>query len=316
MAQSQPRSIGYVTLDVFTTERFKGNPLAIVRLSHDDELAQGVKQNIAREFNLSETVFLHPSSPETPSRTCEIFTLTEELPFAGHPTIGTLVHLATTDSLSTDVVQSITLQTKAGPIRATFNKETRVAEASIPHNVRIHQKPVPWQSVVDAHLSLQGIGAGAEISCPLVSIVRGMTFVLVKLPHLEALASLTVSGSHIDPSVLQWDEGWESFTAPYFYVLTSENEGTGQIHIRSRMLEPSIGEDPATGSAASALSAYLALQRGTGGLTYSFNVEQGVEMGRKSEIGIKVRLNESGQTVKEVFLSGSAVSISQGTMFV
>ncbi|KAL9587625.1 MAG: hypothetical protein Q9212_000079 [Teloschistes hypoglaucus] len=316
MAQLQPQSVRYVTLDVFTAERFKGNPLAIVKLPSDVTLGQDVKQRIAREFNLSETVFLHPPSSETPSRTCDIFTPSEELPFAGHPTIGTLVYLATTDGLATEVVQSLTLQTKAGLIKASFDEETGVAEASIPHNVRIHQKPVPWRSIVDAHPSLKGLEAGSTTSCPLVSIVQGMTFIIINLPRLEDLASLTLGGSAIDPRVLQWEEGWESFTAPYFYVVVSEDEDGRKMHVRSRMLEPSIGEDPATGSAASALAAYLALQRGTASATYSFNIEQGVEMGRKSEIGVKVRLDESGKAVKEVILSGSAVPVSQGTMVV
>ncbi|KAL8663867.1 MAG: hypothetical protein Q9202_003553 [Teloschistes flavicans] len=316
MAQSQPKSVRYVTLDVFTTERFKGNPLAIVKLPSDVTFDQDVKQRIAREFNHSETVFLHPPSSETPSRTCDIFTLNEELPFAGHPTIGTLVYLATTDGLATDVIQSITLQLKAGPIQGNFNEETGLAEASIPHVVRIHRKPVPWQSIVDVHPSLKGLEAGSTTPCPLVSIVQGMSFVVIKLPRLEELASLTLGGSPIDPGVLQWDEGWESFTAPYFYVVVSEDRGGEQMHIRSRMLEPNGGEDPATGSAASALAAYLALQRGSASATYSFKIEQGVEMGRKSEIGVKVRLDESGKAVKEVILSGSAVPVSQGTMLI
>lgn len=317
MAQSHPeKSIRYVTLDVFTRERFKGNPLAIVELPDDFDLEQEAKQGIAREFNLSETVFLHPPSSQTSARKYDIFTSTEELPFAGHPTIGTLVYLGSGRDAAGGGMESITLHAKAGPIKATFNGDTRVAEASIPHNVRIHQTPVPWQSVLNSQPCLKRLKVPSEPSCPMVSIVKGMTFVLIDLPHVEVLASLTVGGPRLDPSAFRWDEGWESFTAPYFYVVISEDPGARYMRLRTRMIEPVCGEDPATGSAASALSSYLALQRGTAGAAYSFSVEQGVEMGRASDIGIVVTLDLSGDAVKEVILSGSAVPVSKGTIFV
>ncbi|KAL8737711.1 MAG: hypothetical protein Q9181_001429 [Wetmoreana brouardii] len=316
MAHSQSdKSLRYVTLDVFTEERFKGNPLAIVELS--SEVGQEVKQRIAREFNLSETVFLHPPSNGTFDRRCDIFTTTEELPFAGHPTIGTLVYLGSQVDGAGGRAQSITLRTKAGPINAKFDRDTEVAEAGIPLNVRIHQKSVPWQTIFDAQPSLDRLPVECKQPCRLVSIVKGMTFVLINLPHVEDLVNLTVGGPRLDPSTIKWDEGWASFTAPYYYVITSDDESATPLHIRTRMIDPSIGEDPATGSAASALSSYLALtlyMRTAGRTTHIFSIEQGTEMGRKSEIGVKVTLDNSGESVKEVLLSGSAVPISQGSM--
>ncbi|KAI4207221.1 MAG: hypothetical protein LQ349_009871 [Xanthoria aureola] len=313
MIRAHPNaSVRYVTLDVFTRERFKGNPLAIVEMPLGGELTPETKQRIAREFNFSETVFLHPRSSEVSRRTIDIFTTTQELPFAGHPTIGTLVYLCTgPDSVKEDNNQSFTLQTKAGPIQANASGDT--AEASIPHNVRVHKIPVPWQSILNAQPSLRSAGAGFSTPCPLVSIVKGMTFVLVELPQVEDLAALTVGGPRVDS--VEWDQGWESFTAPYFYAIVSEDEEARHVAVRVRMIESTVGEDPATGSAASALSTYLALQRGTAGSTYSFSIEQGVEMGRHSEIGVKVTLNDSGDGVEDVVLAGSAVLVSEGKLY-
>ncbi|KAL8940478.1 MAG: hypothetical protein Q9216_002807 [Gyalolechia sp. 2 TL-2023] len=319
MAQSKAETaVGFVTFDVFTKSRFNGNPLAIVEIPPGSDLSQQTKQRIAREFNYSETVFLHPPSSQgtASNRRYDIFTTAEELPFAGHPTIGTLVYLFLQGNQAQSAAVPITLQAKAGPILAHFNRETGIAEADIPHNVRIHQASVPLQSIVDVQPSMQKLEANIQPSCPLVSIVKGMTFVLVNLPRTEDLAELIVGGPGIDRDTLRWDHGWESFTAPYFYTIVSENEERKYQHIRSRMIEPVCGEDPATGSAASTLCTYLALRRGLADTAYNFTIEQGVEMGRHSDIGVKVELGSSGNSVKNVILSGSAVEVSKGTMVV
>ncbi|KAL9000816.1 MAG: hypothetical protein Q9169_000570 [Polycauliona sp. 2 TL-2023] len=311
MAQPHPNaSVRFVTLDVFTKERYRGNPLAIVEVPGEGGFDQQTKQRIAREFNFSETVFLHPQKPEASYRSIDIFATTEELPFAGHPTIGTLVYLSTDPNTADQgQTQSLTLQTKAGPINANISGHT--AMASIPHNVRMHEMPVPWNSILDAQPSLRSVEAGNAGACPLVSIVKGMTFVLVRLPSMQDLAALTTGGPRLGS--IEWDRGWESFTAPYFYTIHSEDEEARHMAVRARMIEPTCGEDPATGSAASALSTYLALQKGRAGSTYSFSIEQGVEMGRHSEIGVQVTLNSGG--VQDVVLAGSAVLITEGTLY-
>ncbi|KAI4185529.1 MAG: hypothetical protein L6R41_004074 [Letrouitia leprolyta] len=317
MARSQGETaVHFVTLDVFTQQRFSGNPLAIVEIPLDSDLSPQEKQRIAREFNYSETVFLHaPSSGATASnRRYDIFTTTEELPFAGHPTIGTIVHLCQAEEQVESATSSMTLQAKAGPIIAQFNRETRIAEASITNDVRIHQTPVQLQNILNVQPSMQKLGPSLEPSYPLVSIVKGMTFVLINLPRTEDLAELIVGGPGIDRNSLKWDDGWVSFTAPYFYAIVSEDEERKQIRIRSRMIEPVCGEDPATGSAASALCAYLALRRASANTAYSFTVEQGIEMGRHSTIGVKIKLDSSGKSVEKVVLSGSAVRVSQGKL--
>ena len=327
--QPVPKCLEFVTLDVFTTERFKGNPLAIVKVPGKFSLDQYNKQLIAREFNFSETVFLHEPEEGPSTRKIDIFTTTAELPFAGHPTIGTICYIGSTMDSPT---QGLTLFTKAGPIAARYDSATKMAEAEIPHDVKVHQCTVDWQQVVESQPSLrrisdpegqsifeQWIHAGPDeprATFPVVSIVKGMTFILVDFPSSHFLQA--VEPSHVainnSGSKIELDRGWSpSFIAPYFYERSS-GEVDGIIRIEARMIDPEMGEDPATGSAACTLGTYLALRRGEAGKTYSYEVKQGSYMGRNSLIEVKVTLDESGTTVKKVVLGGTAVVITRGTI--
>lgn len=157
---------------------------------------------------------------------------------------------------------------------------------------------------------------GTETSFPIVSIVDGMNFVLVDFPRLDDyLEKVRSDQREIDPTVTRLDQGWSSaIIAPYYYVLLGD-EGDDITRIRTRMIMDPVDEDPATGSAAAALASYLSLQKGEAGKTYSYEINQGVEMGRSSQIGVKVALDDSGRSVKQVFLSGTAVAVMQGTVF-
>lgn len=322
-----PKRLEYVTLDVFTTERFKGNPLAIVKVPRNFDLDQDKRQLIAREFNFSETVFLHESEEGESTWKIDIFTTTAELPFAGHPTIGTLCYIGSTLK---SPEHDLTLLTKAGPIAARYDSVAKMAEAEIPHNVNIHQSTVSWQKVVESQPSLPQVSDGkehniwlqwicgglddTEATFPVVSIVKGMTFVLVRFPSGNFLDEIEESHLAINQGNTELDRGWSpSFVAPYFYHEFSGGVD-GITGVEARMIDPEMGEDPATGSAACALSAYLALQEGRAGKTYRYEIHQGVYMGRDSRIGVKVTLDESGKNVKQVLLAGSAVLVTQGTI--
>ena len=315
------KRLDFVTLDVFTTERFKGNPLAVVKVPGTFALDQDKKQLIAREFNFSETVFLHECQDGTSAWKIDIFTTIAELPFAGHPTIGTLCYIGSNMESPT---QELTLLTKAGPIAARYSSRTRLAEAEIPHNVKVHQATVNRLQVVESQPSLrQVIGFEQWISdnpdqprasFPVVSIVKGMTFILVDFPNHNCLKAIQQSRFGI--SDIRLDVGWaSSFISPYFYVEDSCGDD-GIAKIEARMIHPEIGEDPATGSAACTLSAYLALQKGEPGKTYSYKIKQGIDMGRDSRIEVRVTLDESGRNVKKVLLGGAAVLVIQGTIAV
>lgn len=329
---SPSESLNFVTVDVFTKDRYKGNPLAIVYIPRLWSVDQARKQAVAREFNLSETVFLHDGEDESLDRKIDIFLPNIEIPFAGHPTIGTIFCICADKTSRSSSGENLTIYTKAGPIAASFDHEKRLATASIPHKFHIHRSSVHWKSIAEVQLALmesrkldghQSLEAwtrranGSETTFPIVSIVDGMSFVLVDFPQVDDyLVKVRVGYPSIDPEATRLDEGWSSSVlAPYYYVILPAQEDK-TIRVRTRMIMPNVGEDPATGSAAAALSSYLALQRGQSSYTYTYEIEQGVEMGRRSEIGVKVTLDESGKLVKEVLLSGTATPVMKGTLII
>lgn len=298
--------------------RFKGNQLAVVHvpaslpLPASVLLPQETKQTIAREFNFSETVFLHDAVAGTLDRRLDIFTLKEELPFAGHPIIGTICHVCQSEE---PPLESVTLLCKAGPIVGWYDPEKKLAEAEIPHNVRIHQAPVSGRAVLKAQSYLSRTSVVTN-ELRVVSIVKGLSFVLIQVPSISPhLDKLEVSGHSVDCDSVKLDDGWApSFIGTYFYAITSHSSDR-VVRLRTRMLEPSIGEDSATGSAASTLASFLALKDGTGKMTFYYSIEQGVEMGRASEIQVKVTLDASGKAVEKVVLAGRAVHVTQGVLF-
>ncbi|KAH7035643.1 uncharacterized protein B0I36DRAFT_318785 [Microdochium trichocladiopsis] len=390
----------FATLDVFTSTRMQGNPLAVVTVPRHlrDKLAQADKQRIAREFNLSETVFLHEaggggdddaegtaaaaedgagSSPGSRGRRriVDIFTVDREIPFAGHPTIGTAVwclfhedgkYSGSSAAAAADgggVPALDALITKAGPIGITTSSSTsssgrsvasgaelggestagQFVSASIPHNVHIHEHTLADILNISSPPSndgrvpeVEGLSAdpairAAELAAPVVSIVNGMTFLLVKLSSLEALGRVAISAldyAKLSPSAagekkFLLDEGWrDSLVARYYYVDVPANgnqAGVGKEedvrHLRTRMIEFNM-EDPATGSAASALACYLTLAGGTG---KKFVMTQGVEMGRKSVISIETTTKgasgDGGKVeIGEVHLGGTAVVVMKGVL--
>lgn len=313
----------FATLDVFTGKRMEGNPLAVVKVpaALKDKLTQAQKQKIAQEFNLSETTFLHlPEDGEaSPSALAvDIFTIESELPFAGHPTIGTAV--LARHHLFPSVA---TLNIKAGPIGLEPYGPSSHIRAKIPHNVHLHARTLADVIPADRHASYDGLSQSepairaAELSAPAFSIVKGMTFVLVKLPSLELLGR--VGRTRLDfaqtPAPLLDPEWAPSFVARYYYV--DEGEEGGARKIRTRMVELGF-EDPATGSAASCLAAYLTLAEG-GGEGKGFEIVQGVEMGRRSEIRVDTTAERDGQgqvQIKDLYLGGEAVVVQKGTIMV
>lgn len=296
----------FVTLDVFTTTRYRGNPLAVVTIPAGvPPPSQDQKQAIAREFNLSETVFVHdvPDPESNKQRVINIFVTNAELPFAGHPTIGTAVFLR---PHGVD-----TLITKAGPIPLVETAPGHI-QAAIPHNVRQHRRSIadlsdPAPGQLNPNPAIRRL----ELDAPLFSIVNGMTFALVHLPDLDHLATVTPSVTPFRTDQLL-DDGWQyGFLSMYYFVHIGQRDEDGKtvFSIRSRMMESF--EDPATGSAACALSSYLTLrQSGLQNQTFRFEIDQGVEMGRESNIVVEVTLRDS--KIDTVKLSGTATQVMRG----
>jgi PhzF family phenazine biosynthesis protein len=166
----------YVTFDVFTQTAYLGNPLAIVHLplENDSHLSQIQKQKIAAEFNYSETVFLHAeTSPGC--RKVDIFTRFQEIPFAGHPVIGTAHYLRQyTAAKEKQNVNKIRMIIKAGVVDVEFDS-TGLAIAEVPHNLRIHKESVRIERILSQHPELVSLKSSLQDHCSVVSSVKGMT---------------------------------------------------------------------------------------------------------------------------------------------
>lgn len=223
-----------------------------------------------------------------------------ELPFAGHPTIGTACYAL--GSLAKGAAKG-RLHIPAGTVEAEFSNGA--AKAAIPHNVHVHsQQPFSVTDVQALQPSLQG---GRVLSVDIVSPVKGMNFVCVELEDLETLALVECTGKRPAAKLdAEWDVG---FVGALFYVKTGSEEGGKKIKLRTRMIE-GVMEDPATGSASCALSAFLSLKAKEKSVDYELT--QGVEMGRQSDIGISVVLNEALDGVERLEMSGSSVKVMEG----
>ncbi|KAK2591661.1 hypothetical protein QQS21_010646 [Conoideocrella luteorostrata] len=287
-----PTELPFQTFDVFTSTRYKGNPLAIVTIPPSLILTHIQKQLIAREFNLSETVFIHDVDASSPSstRNIDIFLPLAEIPFAGHPTIGAAVSLA--DKNVT------TLVTKAGPIP--------LRQTDLPKNLYNADN-------LQANPQIRDM----ELNAPVVSIVNGVTFILIELPSLEELAQVRQTAVEF-PSEQFLDERWNNgLVARLYYVKMGETKyenGLPVVTLRTRMMEQSF-EDPATGSAACCLGSYLSIQ-GDKQTTPSrrYDITQGVEMGKESNIVVKVQVKD--EKIDTVHLAGTAVQAMRGFVFV
>lgn len=323
----------FITLDVFTDTCFLGNPLALVIVEDKerDTLSKEKKQLVAKEFNLSETAFLylrpgeslqHPDRSSS-VREVSIFTNEAELPFAGHPTIGTVYFLL--QHLDWDFIDTIT--PPCGPIRISRAEDGRVS-ASIPQDVHLHSRTLrslyelgDKQVAALVRPSLHGDEdiRNAELDAPVFSIVKGMTFLLVELPSLDHLARIDL-GKRLDPGsyarLLDAGPWGHGFVSRYYYVpravaAAGEDGRRGEAY-QARMVDLGF-EDPATGSAASCLASYLSLAGDADEVRY--RVTQGVEMKRRSEIEVNVVSGAGGdgtRVIKEVRLGGTAKVVMRG----
>lgn len=294
------------TADVFTSRIFGGNPLAVFPDARG--LSSERMQQIAREFNLSETVFVLP--PELPEHTrrLRIFTPSAELPFAGHPTIGTAHVLASAGEIPiTSDVTRIVFEEGAGTvpvaIRSSGGQPTS-AQLSAPVRPVFGSHPVS-RVELGAVLSLnpsdilEGDVAPQAVSC-------GVPFLFVPVRDRDALRRIRVDLS-------RWEELLASSWAPHLYVFAFDPEGEGaDLHARSFVPALGIPEDPATGAAAAALAAYLGVRDTMQHGTARWVVEQGFQMGRPSIL--EVEADKRDGEVIAIRLAGASVLVSEGAM--
>ena len=297
----------FYTADVFTDRIFGGNPLAVFPSA--EGLTTDQMQRVARELNLSETVFvLEPEDPEN-TRRLRIFTPQVELPFAGHPTLGTAHLLAAIGEvpIEEDDLAEVVFEEGIGPVRVTISAQdgqpvfTQLSVVKLPE----FAKEIPSLRSIASALSLDiselllGDDRPTGVSC-------GVPFLIVPLRSLEALGR-----ARLDRET--WEGMLEETWAPHLYPFVYDAETEGAT-LRARMFAPAMGieEDPATGAAASALAGYLAALNKSADKTHSWTIEQGFEMGRPSLL--EVEADVEGGEVVAIRVGGATVLVSQGEM--
>ncbi len=291
----------YMVTDVFSNSALAGNPLAVVL--DEQGMSTESMQAIAREFNLSETTFIQRRSAEIEAKEgvrVRIFTTQEELPFAGHPTLGTasVLRARAPETVRDGIVM---LALNVGTVPVQFANEGSYGEMT--------QKDPEFNAELDKAEVARLTGLRTEDlhpHHPPQVVSTGTAFAIVLLNSAEALANLNVNQQEATPWLQERGARW-------FYVLgpTGAVSASGEPVFRARM-QFNGGEDPATGSAAGCAISYL-VARGIVESDTRILVTQGVEMQRPSEIFLTARRN--GAKVSNVRVGGSTVLVASGQLF-
>jgi len=281
----------FVLVDVFSDRAFGGNQLAV--FPDATGIADETMQQLAREFNFSESTFVLP--PSDPSCTCRvrIFTPNQELPFAGHPTVGTAAVLA---SLRGE--KEFVFEEGIGPVEVAVDGET----------IRFRLRSPRYDSSSEAP---PAAAVAAALSLPPDAIADcwyggvGLKFCFIRL----------ASPDLVDRAVLDkaaWASGVAGGWGREMYLFAGDFRDGGRLH--ARMFGPGVGvdEDPATGSACASLIASLAARSPEPDGSYRFRIDQGVAMGRASALeGAAIK---EGGRITEVSVGGQAAIVGHGTM--
>ena len=289
--------LDYLLMDVFTRERFKGNPLAVVLQA--DNLLDNQMQAIASEFNLSETVFINRPQQVRHTAALRIFTPQVELPFAGHPTVGAAVALGLQSRAS-----AIRLEEKVGVITCVIERiekhigQARFALPLLPDEVG----STPPALAIAGTLGLDPEDIGCEELKPAL-YSAGNPFYLIPVRDAACLRRIKLQRRG-------WDEIYP-FGRGSIYVFTRTPDEAG-FDLAARMFGAGmgVGEDPATGSAAAALIGLLSRNAGPG--QTEFTLRQGHEMGRPSTIQLQLRMDDGKLTHGGI--GGDAIVIGQGVL--
>jgi trans-2,3-dihydro-3-hydroxyanthranilate isomerase len=285
----------FVLVDVFTDRPFGGNQLAV--FPDAAGIADDTMQQLAREFNFSETTFVLP--PTDPSCTCRvrIFTPRQELPFAGHPTVGTAAVLASVSEGEAE--RQFVFEEGIGPVTVAVSSET----------IRFHLRSPRYESSSEAP--------------PLAAIARALA-----LPE-DAIADSWYAGvglkfcflrladrELVDRAVLDkaaWADGVAGGWSPAVYFFAcGVRDGANVVHARLFAPAAGIDEDPATGSASAALAASIAQRSPERDGTYHLRIDQGVAMGRPS--ALEGTAYKKGGRVTEIVVGGRATIVGHGSM--
>lgn len=302
----------YHTLDVFTDQLFGGNPLAVFPDARD--VPDADLQRIARELNLSETVFVRPPETEGGTRRVRIFTPGAEVPFAGHPTVGTAFFLVAAGEVEvTGETVTVVLEENVGPVPVEVTlaggRPIRARlTAAVPH------AETPTGLAPSELARLIGV-APDDLGAELPGLSRPLEPVLASagLPFLVVPVRDVAVAERASLDAAAWQALLpEGSLTRMVYVVAAGAVGAG-VDLHVRMFAPSVGvpEDPATGSAAAALGGALG-QRATRDGTHVWTAEQGLEMGRPSLLEIEATVTDGAVTTVKV--GGGAVLVAHAEM--
>jgi trans-2,3-dihydro-3-hydroxyanthranilate isomerase len=283
-------------VDVFAEQPFCGNQLAV--FTDARKLSTGLMQSLAREFNFAESTFVLPATDDKSSHQLRIFTPTAELPFAGHPILGTAAVLAHHGMLNEATQGNAVLQTASGSVDVAVRRVNKRFSAAFRINRVIEQKDTPpIRNVADA-LSLDP-GDIVDIQCA----SAGLPFCFIRLTGRDV-----VDKARLDHSM--WLAGLSGTWAPHLYLFAADPADRTQLY--ARMFAPGLGvnEDPATGSAAAALAGLFAHAEPSDRI--DLQIAQGVALGRPSTIHASGMRRGDGTIRIEV--GGDAVVLGRGVI--
>lgn len=295
----------FVTLDVFAARPHAGNPLAVVLDSGGLDAA--AMQAIAREFNLSETVFVLPPANPAHRAAIRIFTPERELPFAGHPTVGTAVLLALRDAKEGRSAELLVLEEEVGVVPCAVDRNTERTGRATFTLPRLPEELEPAASLplLAGALGLDRRDIGFDTHAPSV-FSAGLGFTLVPVATRKALA-----GIRLDTSL--WSQAMRPAGQENAFAYCRETVEAGH-HFHARMFAPGMGlaEDPATGSAVAAFAGAIMRFEKPGDGEHRLVIEQGYEMGRPSQIELGLRVVDGA--LASATIGGTAVVMSEGNL--
>ncbi|WP_026620299.1 trans-2,3-dihydro-3-hydroxyanthranilate isomerase [Ensifer sp. WSM1721] len=299
-------TVSFVTVDVFTSKRFAGNQLAVIPDARG--LSDREMQAIATEFGYSEVTFVLP--PENPENTARvrIFTPTIEVPFAGHPNVGTAFVLGRQKEVfGRELGDALRFEERAGLVEVALHRNDGIVTgARIVAPQALAVGPAIDATTIAACASLRPGDLADQTHAP-VRVSVGLPFAVAEVRDVDTLSKARPNVTAFEGANAHYPLAEDSFSL-FLYARTP-----GQSwQIRARMFAPldNVIEDPATGSASAALGAYLVSLLPEADAEIDLVIEQGVEMGRRSLIAVNV--SKTNGTVHKVSISGDCVTAMRG----
>jgi predicted PhzF superfamily epimerase YddE/YHI9 len=310
--------LDYLILNTFTSQRYTGGSLALVKIPLEQRITFSLdqKQLIAREFNLPETLFLHevPLDRNADDFEIEIFTVTKELPFAINSVMGAIWYcLHVRLAIHHNINATVTMRTKGATTRGSFVPgRNNIALGRLPHNIHINTARVPFAQIDVGRPPSSQIPDVAS-GFPIISIMKGAAFILADVANPAMLAATRYATNSI---CVQMDAECNDGLNGIFYYVALPSHHDQLIRLEAN-LTPTQAEDATPGTAACALACFLSIDAKLPRTRVRYwvtLVTHAGEVGRKSEVEVCVLTDAEGSGVEELEVCGRCVAISIGRL--